>query len=164
MLRLTVFVFALWSAVGLSSTAQEKKETPKVQLSADELAIVDLTNKERAAKGLKPLTVNPLLCKAAKGHSENMAKTGIFEHEIGGKMAGARTKDAGYQWSVCGENIGQGRAPNWTVKNMMKSWMESKAHAANILQEEFTEIGVAIAKTEKGLPYFTQVFASPDKE
>jgi uncharacterized protein YkwD len=45
----------------------------------------------------------------------------------------------------------------------MKGWMSSKGHRENILKDMFTEIGFGIAQDDKGVYYFTQVFAKPRK-
>jgi uncharacterized protein YkwD len=46
---------------------------------------------------------------------------------------------------------------------IMKAWMDSKEHRANILMPEYTEIGLGIARDKTGQLYFTQVFAKPRK-
>ena len=38
-------------------------------------------------------------------------------------------------------------------------WMNSGGHRANILSQQFTEIGVAVAVNARGERYWTQVFA-----
>jgi uncharacterized protein YkwD len=45
----------------------------------------------------------------------------------------------------------------------MKGWMDSKGHRENILNPGFTEIGIGIARNDKGETYFTQEFAKPRK-
>ena len=50
------------------------------------------------------------------------------------------------------------------LENIMKAWMESKGHRANILEAEYTEIGVGVARDKSGQMYLTQVFARPRKE
>jgi uncharacterized protein YkwD len=148
----------------LASAADDKpkKDPPKAEAKdvADALEIVKKTNEERVKKGLKELKVNATLTKVAQGHSANMAKQMKMEHVLDGKKPGDRVKEAGYKFEVCGENVGWG-GKGWTVQHMMKSWMDSPAHAKNILHEEFTEIGVAIATAANGDRYFTQVFAAP---
>jgi len=151
------------SALSPAADDKEKKDPPKLELTDDEKAIVELTNKERAKAGLPPLKADPILCKVARGHSANMAKQMKVDHVLDGKTPGNRTKDAGYRFEVCGENVGWG-SKGWTAEQMMKWWMESKVHHENIVQKEFTEIGVGIAQTEDGKRYFTQLFAAPLKE
>ncbi len=39
--------------------------------------------------------------------------------------------------------------------------MASPGHRANLLGKQFTEIGIGVAQDERGMPYYTQVFATP---
>src|SRR5262249_26702251 len=71
------------------AAAQEKKEPPKQEEKKDERKptkeeqeLTDLTNAERKKAGLKPLTANPQLMAAARGHAENMAKQEKLEHTL----------------------------------------------------------------------------------
>ena len=43
----------------------------------------------------------------------------------------------------------------------MAYWMNSKGHRENILGTKYTEIGVGLAKTNKGEWYYTILFARP---
>src|SRR5207253_1538849 len=104
-------------------SADEKQE-----MTEDEKAVVALTNAERAKKNLPPLKPNPILSRVARGHSANMAKQNKGEHELDGKMPKARTKEAGYDPIVVGENIGWGDwtdKQKWTAARMMDWWMKS---------------------------------------
>ncbi len=156
---------ALAVRAGSAADEQEKKDPPKVELTDDEKAIVELTNKERANKDLPPLKPNPVLTKVARGHSANMAKAKQVDHILAdGKTPGTRAKDGGYRFEVCGENVGWGAwtaKQKWTVTDMMDWWMKSKDHRENILHKEFTEIGVGIQIGDDGKRYFTQLFAAP---
>jgi hypothetical protein len=126
--------------------------------SADEKAVIDLTNKERAAKGLKPLGFNAKLAEAARKHSANMAAKNTLAHELDGKGPAERVGQAGYKFGEIGENVAFGQKD---AAAALDSWMHSAGHRANILNGRFTEIGVGIARDADGRPYYTQVFAAP---
>jgi uncharacterized protein YkwD len=161
---LTMIIALLISFHAVSAADEkEKKDPPKFELSAEEKAILEMTNAERAKVKLPPLTINPILCKVARGHSENMAKQEKMEHVLDGKKPGQRTSEGGYKWEVVGENVGWG-TKGFTVQKLMDTWMKSKDHREHILEKEFTEIGLGIGVTPKGERYFTQVFAAPYKE
>jgi uncharacterized protein YkwD len=155
-------VFAV--RAGLAADDKEKKDPPRVELTDAEKAIVEMTNRERAKKGLPPLKPNPILTKVARGHSTNMGKQNKADHILSdGKSPGDRTKEGGYRFEVCGENVGWGdwtEKKRWTNQKMMDEWMNSQAHRENILHKEFTEIGVGIIETD-GKRFFTQLFAAP---
>ena len=53
------------------------------------------------------------------------------------------------------------RAGQRTPPEAMESWMQSTGHRANILNGQFTEVGLGVAANERGMRYWTQVFALP---
>jgi uncharacterized protein YkwD len=140
------------------------KSDPKKEpeLSKEEKEILDLTNAERKKEKLPPLELDMLLVKAARAHSANMAKTGDLNHILDGKNPGNRLDDAGYKWLEVGENISQGT--DEATAEIIKLWMGSELHKANILNKDFKQIGVGIVKNAKGEVYYTQVFATPMKK
>jgi uncharacterized protein YkwD len=158
MLRpLLLLLFA--SVVASASLADDKKDAKpdEIQLTEDEQALVDLTNAERkkADKGLQPLKVNARLMAAARKHAANMAAQDKMEHVLDEKNPADRAKAAGYKYRALGENIAKGdREP----KGVVAGWMDSPPHRENILKDAYTEIGVAVAKNEKGERYWVQVF------
>lgn len=139
--------------------ALEKKAFPK-----DEKAIFDLVNEERAKEKLPQLKLNAKLVETARKHAENMAKQEKMAHKLDGKTVGARATDAGYDYTVIGENLAQasGGDPTEppTPEEIHKSWMASKGHRVNILQAKYRETGVAIVRNAKGNYYYAQVFGT----
>ncbi|MBM3994325.1 MAG: CAP domain-containing protein [Planctomycetes bacterium] len=133
----------------------------KFQHTPDELKIWELTNLERKGKDKMPLKLNPALSKLARAHSENMAKQQKQDHTLDGKTPFDRLREAGYKYFKAGENIGS--ADGGTIDMVMKAWMDSKGHAENILNPDYAEIGVGIARDKDGVTYYTQLFAKPRK-
>jgi uncharacterized protein YkwD len=129
-------------------------------LTPDERAVLDLTNKERTAAGLEKLTPHPILTRMARSHSATMARLNQLGHDLGGKTFQDRAAASGYRFGRAGENVGQGYA---TPKAAVEGWMNSEPHKANILNAEFIQVGVAVARAEDGTRYWTQVFAAPPK-
>lgn len=118
--------------------------------------VVQLVNQERAANGLKPLTVNSLLTKTATLKSEDMAKLNYFDHQsptYGSPFD--MMKQYGISYRTAGENIAMGQT---TPQQVMQGWMNSPGHRANILNSSFTQIGVGIAKNAQGRYIWTQQF------
>jgi uncharacterized protein YkwD len=129
-----------------------------LKMSDDEKAVIELTNAERKKTDLPPLKPNPKLFVAARAHAANMAKQDKLAHELDDATPADRITAAGYKFRQWGENVG------WkyeTPKAAVAEWMDSPIHKDNILNKDFTEIGVAVAKNEKGEPYWVQVFAAP---
>jgi uncharacterized protein YkwD len=129
-------------------------------LTPDERAALDLTNKERKEAGLPALKPHPALTRMARSHSATMARLDKLGHDVGGATFEDRIKGSGYKFRAAGENVGQGYD---TPKAAVEGWMNSPPHKANILNEEFTEIGIGAARAEDGTRYWTQVFAAPLK-
>lgn len=121
--------------------------------------VVDITNQRRAEQGLAPLTLNGLLGDAAQGHANDQAARGRMTHTgSDGSNAGQRITRTGYRWRAWGENVASGYADATAVMN---GWMNSSGHRANILNATFTEIGIGIAYSSGGRPYWTMVLARP---
>ncbi|MEV0564351.1 CAP domain-containing protein [Dactylosporangium sp. NPDC050588] len=121
--------------------------------------VVALTNSARARAGCGPVTLSPRLSYAAWLHSRDMADRGYFSHgSPRGSGPGSRVASAGYRWSSYGENIAWGQR---SAREVMNDWMNSPGHRANILDCRFRNVGVAVAYNGRGVPYWTQDFASP---
>ncbi|RPK87492.1 MULTISPECIES: sigma-70 family RNA polymerase sigma factor [Streptomyces] len=119
--------------------------------------VTELVNAERAKQGCGPVTVNDQLNTAAQRHSADMEANDYFSHTSqDGRDPGARITAAGYRWSTYGENIAKGQR---TPADVMRSWMDSPGHRANILNCSFKEIGVG-KQDSGGGPVWTQVFGA----
>lgn len=135
------------------------KETPAPTLSeANKLEneVVVLVNQERAKLGLAPLKNNVDLSNVARYKSEDMRDKNYFSHTsptYGSPFD--MMKKFGIDYMAAGENIAKGQPTSAAV---MSSWMNSPGHKANILSENFTEIGVGVAKDANGTIYWTQQF------
>ena len=106
--------------------------------------VVELTNRERQAKGLRPLKLQTTLREAAQWLADDMAKKSYLSHTDSlTRDFSTRLRDFGYEnASVMAENIGLG-APD--PAQAVANWMKSPGHRANILNPELTEIGVGYA-------------------
>jgi uncharacterized protein YkwD len=160
MLR-AAFLAALIAAVpALSSRADDEPSHGLFRAIADEAAVVERTNAERKKVDAPPLTVNPKLSDAARAHALNMAKQDKLEHTLDDKTPDERVTAAGYKWAATAENIGWNER---TPKDAVAAWMDSPPHKANMLNPDYTEIGVGVAVNAKGERYWVQVFGKPRK-
>ncbi|HKA84343.1 MAG TPA: CAP domain-containing protein [Acidimicrobiales bacterium] len=118
--------------------------------------VVDLVNAERAAARCQPLAVSDALTAAAQGHSDDMAANNYFSHtSLEGATASDRAEAAGFRGSALGENIAAGQR---TPQDVMAAWMGSEGHRDNILNCDYTVIGVGL--NDDGW-YWTQMFGTP---
>ncbi|MFI6739729.1 CAP domain-containing protein [Nonomuraea sp. NPDC050451] len=120
-----------------------------------ETEVVKLTNQARAKKGCRPLIHDPRLHLAAERHSADMGANDRFTHNSSnGRTFDQRIKAAGFSFSSAAENIATGQP---TAEAVMRDWLKSSGHRANILNCSFTHIGVG--HNAKG-PSWTQDFAA----
>jgi uncharacterized protein YkwD len=120
-----------------------------------EAKVLEITNQERAANGCGALVFDARLAKSARGHSEDMAAQDYFDHKSkDGRTFVDRIKAAGYP-SPGAENIAAGQQ---TPEAVMKGWMESPGHRANILNCGLKALGVGVGKGGKFGIYWTQNF------
>lgn len=124
-----------------------------------EKEVVRLVNIERGKNGLKALEIDAELSKVARTKSKDMADKGYFSHTsptYGSPFD--MMKKFGIKYSYAGENIAKGQP---TAESVVKAWMNSEGHRANILSKNFTKIGVGYYKDSKGTAYWTQMFIRP---
>lgn len=124
--------------------------------------LVDLTNGDRSVKSLGGLTINPVLTEAAQAKANDMAQKGYFAHvSPHGENSWYWFKQAGYLFTYAGENLAVDFSDSIDVEH---AWMNSPTHRANILNGNFTEIGIAVAQgTYQGHPttFVVQMFGAP---
>lgn len=116
--------------------------------------VVILVNEARAKTGVGPLAIDGRLREAARAHSADMARRGFVAHNNpDGKSPAERMRAAGYEQAGA-ENVARGQ-PRPT--EVMRAWMNSPGHRANIVNPEFKSIGVGIHMADGG-PWWTQNF------
>lgn len=116
--------------------------------------VVDLVNAERAKEGLTPLTLDTKVQAAAQVRAEECTKSFSHTRPDGSSFATA-LKEQNVSYKSAGENIAWGqRSP----QDVMDAWMNSKGHRANIMNPNFTTIGVGYHQTVNGTNYWCQLF------
>lgn len=142
-----------------SSAASTPTSAPKSnsQMNAFENKVVELTNQERAKAGLKPLqATNDTLARMARDKSADMRDKNYFDHQsptFGSPFD--MMKKYGISYSYAGENIAAGQK---TPEDVMTAWMNSPGHRANILNPNYTTIGVGYVSGGSYGSYWTQEF------
>ena len=82
----------------------------------------------------------------------------VVFHKVDVEIAGQRATRRDYRWSAWGENVAAG-APD--AASVVTGWMNSPEHRANVLNPSYTDIGVGLAYSSNGTPYWTMVLARP---
>jgi uncharacterized protein YkwD len=99
--------------------------------------------------------------RAAQIHAEQMMRARRLDHELPQAKyprAEDRLKAVKYAWTAWAENVASG--PN-DPDEVVRLWMTSKRHRANILSNTVSEIGVGHARDRNGPTYWVQVFGRP---
>jgi uncharacterized protein YkwD len=113
-------------------------------------ATLCLLNTERTHRGIGRLRLNPRLSDAAERHSRDMVRHRYFTHDsLSGATFVDRIRRTGYlrsaqSWSVA-ENLAWGSGRRATPAAIVRSWMSSPPHRANVLAGRFDEVGVGLA-------------------
>lgn len=127
--------------------------TLDTSVASFEAEVVRLVNVERAKNGLSPLTHDWELSRVARYKSQDMKDNRYFSHTSPTYGSPFQMMKAfGITYRTAGENIARGQA---TPEAVVKAWMNSSGHRANILNASFTHIGVGYVADGK---YWTQMF------
>jgi uncharacterized protein YkwD len=147
---------ALALAVPAESPAKSPVCTEAQSLPADAgtatatTATLCLINRERTSRGLVGLRANGTLAKAARTHAADMVANRYFSHDtLSGVDFFTRVKAAGYRARpsaglLVGENLAWGSGVLASPEQIVRAWMRSPGHRANILRPGFREIGLGV--------------------
>lgn len=129
-----------------------------VTYSAYANEVLRLVNIERANVGVAPLVLDEALCNAANMRAIEMDCTGVFGHKRPNDNSCFEVYDiCNVEWqSACGENIAGGQA---TPEEVMKSWLGSAGHKANILSPEYTKMGLGYSNSGCGAGSYSHYWA-----
>ncbi len=137
-----------------TTTQSQTSNNPSVNKSIEQ-QVLDLVNKERTSNGLSPLTLNAEVSKVAQMKSEDMRDKNYFSHTsptYGSPFD--MLKKFNVKYTYAGENIAKGQK---TPEAVVNAWMNSEGHRANILNPNYTQMGIGYA-LKGSTPYWTQMF------
>ncbi|MFQ9511129.1 MAG: CAP domain-containing protein [Lachnospiraceae bacterium] len=116
--------------------------------------VVNLVNVERAKVGLAALKTQTNITAAAQVRAIEIKQS--FSHtRPSGKSFSTALTEKGVTFRGAGENIAWGQR---TPEAVVNAWMNSDGHRANILNKNFTSIGVGYFVDSNGTPYWAQLF------
>ncbi|MGN1250415.1 MAG: CAP domain-containing protein [Candidatus Spyradocola sp.] len=137
-----------------SAPSEGTDEVPGVSEYAQE--VVRLVNVERKKAGLAPLTMDATLSAAAQVRAQEIDVS--FSHtRPDGTSCFTVLKEFGISYRACGENIAKGSP---SPARVVEGWMNSAGHRANILNENFTAIGVGVHADAAGTLHWAQLFTA----
>ncbi len=122
--------------------------------------MLEAVNKVRARHELQPLELNSALMHIADFYACRLVDGRFFDHvdPLDGSTLDSRAADFGYAFAKVGENLAAGQA---TAGEAIKALMASERHRANILDPDFTELGIAVKAGGPLDPYWVQEFGRP---
>jgi uncharacterized YkwD family protein len=149
-------------ASGTSAQGATAPKTPTTQANSSSLTtaeqqMITLVNQARSQNKVSPLKVDMQLTNVARVKAQDMIDNKYFSHnspKYGSPFD--MMKSFGIKYIQAGENI----AGNQSVQNAFNALMNSPGHRKNILDPNFTNIGMGI---KAGGPYgnmFSQMFIS----
>jgi uncharacterized protein YkwD len=130
-------------------------------------AILERTNALRKPAGAVALKANDKLQAAAQSFAAYMAKEDRYGHTADGTRPADRVAKEKYEYCLVLENIAyafstEGFTKEKLADKFMTGWENSPGHKKNMLDPDVTELGTAVARSEKtGYYYAVQVFGRP---
>ena len=125
-------------------------------------------NAARAEEGRSALKLDADLSEAAALHNQEMIDGCDLKHQCPGEKGLERFADQGVSFRTAGENIGfssagsstgaQVRAANGLTDGMLAEKAPNDGHRQNLLNDDFTKIGLSVVRDSEGIIWFTQDF------
>ena len=126
---------AVAAALILAGVAEAASTT---NLTRSELSLLTAMNQVRMAHGLRPLRADARLERAARSHSSRMLRTDSFFHGA----FNARIRRVGVRAPRVGENLAWGTGRLARARTIVRMWLASPGHRANLLHPGYRMVGV----------------------
>jgi uncharacterized protein YkwD len=140
LMQLSTYIRVVFSVVFVTCllvpAAQAK--TVKAASTTSDGALLTAVNDVRRAHNLRPLRVDTSLVRAARAYSTTLVRRNVFTHgALGSRLAGYRVRGPLY-----GENLAWGKGDRATARGIVRDWLASPGHRANLLRPGWTRIGI----------------------
>jgi uncharacterized protein YkwD len=137
-------------------------DTSRERAGTIEQVVLALTNQLRVGRRVAPLRPSDALAAIARRHSQDMLTRGYFDHcTPEGLHSADRIAKGGLAFDATGENIYMIRdtaaGPADLASAMVKGWMNSRGHRANMLAPDYRVVGVGVVATPR-IVLATQLF------
>lgn len=107
-------------------------------LSTSERTLLGAVNEVREANNLRPLRIDTRLVRAARDYSATLIRNDVFTHGA----LGSRLARYGVRGPLYGENLAWGKGRQATARGIVRSWLASPSHRANLLRPGWSRIGI----------------------
>lgn len=146
-------------STSVSITTKPATSTPSSYsgVTSAEQQAFNLLNADRAVNGLPALKLNTKLTVLARDYAQDMINRDFFSHyNPEGQSPFDRMSQYGISYRYAGENL----AINRSVEDAEKAFMNSPGHRANILNANYSEVGIGV-KYDGSTVYVVQEFIKP---
>jgi uncharacterized protein YkwD len=155
-----------WSSYLAPATACKGATDAAAPVAAQQRAVACLINWARAEARRGKLAQSPSLTRAAGLKGKKVASCHQLSHTPCGSSLVGPVNASGYRYSSFGENIFVGPWGGVTPHDVVKAWLESPGHRANVLRPGFRHVGAALVPGQGILgdgaeAVWTATFASP---
>jgi uncharacterized protein YkwD len=140
-------------AAALGTNANVSADVRQMNLLAAEQALIDLTNADREAIGLEPLTEDPETLAIARERAESqLGPQKLTHYDASGQLIFAeRLRDSQLPYQLAGENLARAAVDDATVTTRIeRALMQSPTHRKNILEPTFTRVAIGAAVDADG--------------
>lgn len=155
-------VIILIVLLSLSTLTSLKPGILGVVSNIDTKSVIEETNHSREKSGAPTLRENAKLSEAAQKKAQDMISKGYWAHITPtGRTPWDFIRETGYSYTAAGENLARDFSD---VPSLMSAWLASQSHKDNLLNREFSEIGIGVAQGQvDGRPtiFVVQMFATP---
>jgi len=132
---LTAVIFAALILAGSVSAATVRRTATAAT------NLLQAVNQTRRAHGLRPLRLDDALVRAARSHSAEMLRGNYFAHgDFHGRMVAFHVRGP-----VAGENLAWGNGSYARAGSIIREWLASPEHRANLLHAGWTRIGIGVS-------------------
>jgi uncharacterized protein YkwD len=145
------------AAAALPGPAGATSITP----SSVEATLLSMTNKDRAARGLRALRLDPKLAAVADDRALALVGAATFSHAAAGGSLTPALSEAGVQWYAWAENIAwmPGGLTSYTAPMIYAGWKGSSGHWAALMSTTLNYVGFGVAlRAEDGRVFASAVF------
>jgi uncharacterized protein YkwD len=122
-------------------------------MPAQERTFFDRTNALRASASVPLLAEQDILTAKAEAWAQHMATTGRLEHSNLTDGLG------GLSWTKLGENVGMSGPTSNTLLTIHNAFVASTTHRSNLVNSQYTHMGVGVATDSAGRVWVAEVFA-----
>lgn len=155
-----------WSAYLAPAGACAASDDAAAGAAVQARAITCLLNWARVQDRRGRLTQRPALRRAAALKGERVASCVQFSHTPCGTSVTAAVQAAGYRYSSFGENLFVGTWGQVSARDVVRAWLQSPPHRANLLHPGFRDVGAAPARApgllgDGDAVVWTATFAAP---